>query len=199
MIRILAVIIGVSLLAGCATTEAVVPISYTAAAAEPVQGAGAVKLVVNDGRTIDRKRISTKINSYGVNMGVIRSETDVSDVVRDALKAELEQRGFRIDASGRVMTAEIQRFYNEYESGAFAGTAKGDVELTVTVTEASGAPLFSHPYKGSSEEAVFIANGSNAAESVAKALKDAIDKMFADPEFRQSLTGSGRRVGQRAE
>jgi uncharacterized lipoprotein YajG len=199
VIRIPAVVIGASLLAGCIYSEDVGTIRYDPSpSASRVEGAGAIKLAIVDGRTIDRTRISTKVGGPGMNFAAIRSATDVRDVVRDALAAELELRGFRVGSTDRVMTATIQRFYTDYDRAIVGYTAKGDVELDVTVNQPSGAAPFARSYKGVSESDIFRPNGSNAAEAVASALRDAIDKMFADPEFRQALTGSDRR-GQRAE
>lgn len=149
--------------------------------------AGAVTLVVLDGRTGDRDRISTKINGYGMNMGAVRSTTSVPDVVREAFEAELKQRGFRLGSGGRVITLTINRFYHDFGTS----TAIGDVELAVTVANASGRKLFAGVYQGkdASPPIVFLADGSNAAEFVAAALADALSKMFADPEFRRSLIG----------
>lgn len=190
MIRSLLVLVLASLLAGCALTDDSVTISYRPSDGPRIAEAGAVTLAVVDGRTSDRDRISTKINGYGMNMGAIRSATSVPEVVREALEAELKQRGFRVVSGGRVITATIDRFYNEFNSGAFSGSATSDVELAVTVADPSGTKLFAGVYKGASEATIFIADGSNAAESLAAALKDAIGKMFADPEFRRSLVAA---------
>jgi uncharacterized lipoprotein YajG len=197
MVRISVLVVAAGILAGCVYSEDVVPIHYDpSSGAARIEGAGAVTVAVVDGRSIDRNRISTKINGYGASAAAIRSATDVRDVVRDALTAELEQRGFRIESADRVVTATIRRFYNDYASAVLATAAKADVDLEVTVSQ-PGAALFTQTYDGFSESAFAYPSGSNAAESVAKALRNAIDNMFADPEFVQSLTGGSRRIGQR--
>jgi uncharacterized lipoprotein YajG len=197
MVRIAVLVAAAGILAGCVYSEDVVPIHYDlSSGAARIEGAGAVKVAVVDGRSIDRNRISTKINGYGASGAAIRSATDVRDVVRDALTAELEQRGFHIESADRVLTATIHRFYNDYAKVVLAAAAEADVDLEVTVSQPGAAP-FTHTYKGYSTATFAYPSGSNAAESLAMALKDAIGKMFADPEFVQSLTGSGRRIGQR--
>jgi uncharacterized lipoprotein YajG len=186
--RILAALVLASVLAGCAWTDDAVTIPYKASAAAPIAQAGAVTLVVVDGRTSDRDRISTKVNGYGMNMGAVRSTTSVPDVVREAFEAELKQRGFRLDSGGRVITLTINRFYHDFGTG----TRIDDVVLAVTVADASGSQLFTRVYKGKdpSPALVYLADGSNAAEFVAAALAEAISKMFADPEFRRSLVAA---------
>jgi len=82
----------------------------------------------------------------------------------------------------------VSRFYNQYHFALFAGSADGDVGLAVTVTAPSGRQLYSQHYAGQSSLWIELANGSNAAESVATALKDAIAKMFTDPGFITAVT-----------
>src|SRR5580658_1800365 len=104
MVRISVLVVAAGILAGCVYSEDVVPIHYDpSSGAARIEGAGAVTVAVVDGRSIDRNRISTKINGYGASAAAIRSATDVRDVVRDALTAELEQRGFRIESADRVV------------------------------------------------------------------------------------------------
>ncbi len=178
----------VGMLAGCATVEDTVDIKYIPTTAVEVPNAEPVVLSVVDGRTTDRTRISTKLNGYGMEMAAIRSSREVSEIVREAAVKEFEERGFRVITSGLTVTLTVSRLYNQYSTGFFAGTADGEAELAVSVSDKSGAKLYDHTYKGISKMSVQLANGSNAAESVANALKDAITNMFGDPGFLGVLT-----------
>lgn len=178
-----------SVLTACATVEDTAVISYAAAPATQIPSARPVALGVNDSRTSDRNRISTKINGYGAEMAAIRSSREVPDVVREAIAAELQARGFPLDGAGTPVTVTIDRFYNQFHVGAFNGTAAGEVRLSVAVADRGGAKLFSGSFVGTSETPIMLANGSNAADSVAKALRDACNKMFADPSFVGAITG----------
>ncbi|MDE1148434.1 MAG: YajG family lipoprotein [Azospirillaceae bacterium] len=179
----------VSLLGGCALSEDVATIKYAPTQAEAVAGAKPVGLTVVDGRTADRNRISAKINGFGTEMAAIRSDKDVPSVVKDALTAEFEERGFHVEAHGLAVTVTINQFYNQYGAGLMSGTANGDVNLTVAVADAGGASLFSQAYDGTVKNTIMMANGSNAAESLVGAMNDAVKKMFADPAFVATITG----------
>lgn len=176
-----------ALLAGCAFSEDTPEIKYAPSAASPIAQAQPVGITVIDGRIADRNRISTKINGYGMEAAAIRPANDIVDVVRQALKTEFEQRGFPVDAGGRIVRVTVSRFYNQFHIALFKD-AKGDVDLAVTVTDPNGSQLYSQHYAGRSSLTAVLANGSNAAESVATALRDAISKMFADPSFVASVT-----------
>ncbi|MDG3440964.1 YajG family lipoprotein [Nitrospirillum amazonense] len=189
MIRIVAAFAAVSMLAGCALSEDVATVKYVPTKAEVVADAKPVGLTVVDARTSDRNRISAKINGFGTEMAAIRSDKDVPTIVTDALKVELEARGFHVQAGGRPLTVSINQFYNQYGAGVFSGTANGDVNLTVSVGTGAGAPVFTQTYAGTAKKTILMANGSNAAETVASALNDALAKMFADPAFVATLTG----------
>ncbi len=180
-----------SALAGCATTEDIVQIKYAPTSASRIADARPVALTVVDGRTADRTRISTKINGYGMEMAAIRSAQDVSDVVREAAAKEFQQRGFNIEASGLAVTLTVTRFYNQYSTGLLSGSADGTVDLTVSISDRAGGQIYQNTYAGASNMQIALANGSNAAESVANALNSAFHKMFGDPAFIAVLTKAG--------
>lgn len=188
MIRACILIALVALLGGCATTESSVTVPYAAASPASDIGHGqAIALKTLDARTADRMRISTKINGFGMEMAAIRSARPVTDIVQDALAAEFQARGFHIGAAGCPVTVSVDRFYNQFHTGAFAGTADGTAALMVTVADPTGSKLFSKTYNGVSQETIELANGSNAALAVSAALKDAVNKLFADPSFLRAL------------
>jgi uncharacterized lipoprotein YajG len=187
MFRILTALVSAITLVGCAFSDDVVAIRYEPSGKTEVAQAGLVSVLVDDGRTIDRNRISTKIGGYGEKLGAVRSATPIVDVVRAALQVEFERRGYRVEPGGRTVSATIKRFYNDYTLGVVGGGERGEVELTVAIGDPSGDKLFVQPYAGIWQNQVLMTNASNAAESVALALRDALDKMFADPGFRQAL------------
>jgi uncharacterized lipoprotein YajG len=86
-----------------------------------------------------------------------------------------------------MVSITVDNFYSNYVNGTFPAVAAGDVKLAVTVADGARA-LYSNTYDGRSNGSVLIAAGNNAADSVAKALQDAIGQMFADPAFVSALT-----------
>jgi uncharacterized lipoprotein YajG len=188
MIRSFAAVAMLALLSGCAFTEDSVDIKYIATTASVMADAKPVGLTVIDGRLSDRNRISAKENGYGMEMAPIRSKADITDVVKAALKTEFEERGFHVDGGGRAVSVTITRFYNQFSVGLVSGSAAGAVDLTVTVADAAGKQLYSTAYAGTSTSSILMADGSNAAASIAAALKDASTKTFADPAFVTAVT-----------
>ena len=190
MRKIVTLLVAAWVLAGCALTDDTVAVPYQPSDAARLADAGPVGIAVVDSRTADRNRISTKKNTYGMEMGAIRPERPVSDIVRDALTQEFERRGFHIEPGQRLVTIAVDRFYNDFDIGFWAVTAKGDVQLTVTVADPAGAQLFNRPYAGTSEDSSLAFGSSAAGRTVGEALKDALAKLFADPDFMKALAVS---------
>lgn len=177
-------------LGACATSEDIVPVPYTVSAATATPGAQSIHVTVasNDARTENRARIGAQINGYGMEMAAIRSQAEVTEIVRDAIAAELRQRGYQVGESGSRVNAEIGAFYNDFSTGMLAGKSKADVALTVTVTTASGAEVYRRAIAGQAERSVQLANGGNAAKTLDLALGKALEELMSDPAFVAALT-----------
>ncbi len=183
-------------LAGCAFSEDVARFDYVPNASQPVQGAGPIMLTVTDGRTSFRTRIAMKQNGYGMDGAAIRAPRPVTDIVHDALAAELTQRGFAVAADGRPVGVSVTMFYTFFGTGvpsgsavaslAYSGDAHGQVGLTVQV---AGPHPFSRHYDGVGNATVLLTSGGNAARTLTDGLHDVAAKMFADPEFVAAITG----------
>ncbi len=173
----------------CATSEDVVPIPYTASSAARVAGAESITVSVasTDARTENRARIGAQVNGYGMEMAAIRSETEVTQIVQDAIAAELAQRGYSVGTTGARVNASVETFYNKFTTGLLAGKSTADVALTVTVTGRSGTEVYSRRVAGQAERTVQIANGGNAARTLSEALNTALTELMADPAFTAAL------------
>lgn len=134
-------------LSGCALTTEQVEIGYTQqagvskiASAENV----AVNVQVTDQR-LDRSKVSSKKNGYGMEMAPITTAEDVAVTVRKAIEKELQARGFQLgsDAALVNIAADITHFYNDHKTGFFAGDAVADLNLSVSVKSKNGALLYS--------------------------------------------------------
>lgn len=173
----------------CATSEDVVPVRYAVSAAPRVAGADAitVSVVGTDARTENRARIGVQINGYGMDMAAIRATEEVSDIVRNAIAAELSQRGYRVGDGGARVNASVETFFNDFTTGMLAGKSTADVAMTVTVTGRNGAQTYSRRITGHAERTVQIANGGNAATTLSQALSQATGTLMADPAFTAAL------------
>ena len=192
MLRHLAVLLAAASLAACATSEDIVPITYTPPASARVAGAEAITVTVasTDARTTNRGRIGTQINGFGQDMAAIRAQEDLTVTVRSALSAELSQRGYALGANGIQVNAAVDTFFNRFESGMLSGSSIADVALTVTVADASGRALYRRPVTGHVQRDVALANGERAAESLSMALTQAMSSLFADAAFTAALAGT---------
>lgn len=177
-------------LSACATSEDVVPVPYTVSQAAPVPGAGSIQVTVasTDARTENRARIGAQINGYGMEMAAIRSDTEVTEIVRAAISDELRQRGYAVGEAGSRINASVETFYNDFSVGMFAGKSTGTVAMTITVAGRSGAEVYSRRIEGSAERSVQLANGGNAATSLSQALSAALATLMDDPAFTAALS-----------
>lgn len=173
----------------CATSEDVVPVPYTVSSAARVPGANAITVSVagTDARTENRARIGVQINGYGMDMAAIRATEEVTDIVRNAIAAELGQRGYNVGDGGARVNASVETFFNDFSTGMFAGKSTANVVMTVTVTSRSGAEVYSRRVSGEAERTVQIANGGNAATTLSQALSKALASLMEDPAFTAAL------------
>lgn len=176
-------------LSACATSEDIVPVPYTVRDAAAVPGAESIQVTVasTDTRTENRARIGAQINGYGMEMAAIRSEIEVTEIVRGAIAAELAQRGYRVGDAGARVNAEVKTFYNDFSVGMFAGKSTADVALTVVVQDRNGAEVYRRDIAGQAERSVQLANGGNAATTLSQALGKAMETLMADPAFTAAL------------
>ena len=196
--RIVAAVACVVALSGCATIEDVVPVPYTAQGGTQ-SGAGIkVTAAVVDGRTLDRARISTKINGFGQELAAIRSDRDVTAIVKDAFEAELRSRGYSLAPGGPSVTISVKRFYSKFKQGVFSGEADADVQLSATVALPDGTKRYERDIAVTGvESGVQLASGSNAAASLSDGMKKAFATIFADESFLAALRGQGAPVAAR--
>jgi uncharacterized lipoprotein len=185
-------------LSGCATVEDIVPVPYTAQGGTQ-SGAGIkVSTAVVDARTLDRARISTKINGFGQELAAIRSNRDVTAIVKDAFEAELRSRGYALESGGPIATISVKRFYSSFKQGVFSGEADADVQLSAAVASPDGTVRYQRDIMVTGvESGIQLANGTNAAASLSDGLKKAFAAIFSDESFLASLRTQGVPVAAR--
>jgi uncharacterized lipoprotein len=184
------------LVAGCASTTDRIRIDYLADPS-PARIPGAqttmVEVEVTDSRR-QRDRVSAKKNAYGQERGAIVAEEDVPTTVRQAIEAELGNRGFILAAPGVGIVVELQRFWNDFELGFWSGTASAEVSLIVQVKRRDGAIAFVRAVRGRGVEPhVQINGGHNAKAALDRALKDAVGPLMSDEAFLAAVVRAGRR------
>lgn len=178
-------------LTGCALTPATESLNYQAqTGVAHVAHAENVTLSVMTTDSRADKVIGNKKNGFGMKMADINADTPVNVIVNHAFEQELTSRGFRISPnSGIKVTADVTKFYNEFQAGLFTGYANGETNITVVVSN-NGNTTYNKNINGKSHMPVQLATGSNAKESVENALADAMKNLFNDKEFIAALTSA---------
>jgi uncharacterized lipoprotein YajG len=183
-------VLAAALLSACALSEDKVPVDYIPnAGVTPVAGAGMVSLTVTgaDGRSQYADRIGTKKNGYGMEMARIVASNDVVEVVRGGVERELKAQGYAVGSGGLSITVELQNFYNNFRLGLVHGSAVADVALAIKVRNAAGGLVYSQLYDATFSTDVMMASGTNARESLQKALTVATKKIVDDKALQEAL------------
>ena len=189
---VLACSVAVASLSGCALTTEQIELNYTQqAGVAKIAGAEnvSVNVQVTDQR-LDKSRVSSKKNGYGMEMAPITAAEDVAVTVRKAIEKELQARGFQLGSDMALVrvAADVTRFYNDHKMGFFAGDAVADLNLSVIVKSKSGQLLFSKQIIAQGKEAnTQLASGNNARIALERALENGMKVLFEDPGFLSSL------------
>lgn len=178
----------------CALTEDIVDLNY-----DPMKDPASIgadnkgfNLQVADERGEYKGRIGAKVNGFGAEMADIKSTVPVREVLFNAIKTEMEARGLVVsaDAASNVDII-ITALHNNFQVGAFSGTARGITAFTVAVKNTAGDTL----YEGAVSEVnlydgIQLASGENAGIAIEGALQKAVAALFNDPKFIAALVSA---------
>ena len=184
--------VAVANLSGCALTTEQIELNYTQqAGVAKVAGAEnvSVNVQVADQR-LDKSKVSSKKNGFGMEMAPITAAEDVAVTVRKAIEKELQARGFQLgsDAALVKVAADVTRFYNDHKMGFFAGDAVADLNLSVSVKSKDGALLYAKQIVAQGKEAnTQLATGNNARIALERALENGMKTLFEDQAFLSAL------------
>ncbi len=179
---------------GCALTKDYVVLSYDPQTnVEKIKGADAVQVRVefSDVRMV-KDRVSCKKNGYGMEMAPIIAQNNAAQTVKNAIEAELKNRGFHLTEGSVLVLAELNKYYNDFKLGFWSGRAVAEVVMNVQVKKPDRSILYSKMIAGESSHTVQLASGKNAKIALDGALKDAISKLFGDPLFIDSILEASR-------
>lgn len=185
-------------LSGCALTTERIQLQYAPpAGVTQVEGASAVTVAVEvkDSR-LDKTKVSSKKNAYGMETAPIVASEDVDVTVRRAIESELKARGFALgDGASVTITGDITRFYNDHKMGFWSGDAIADFSMSVLVVSKTSALLYSRQIVAQGTEPnTQLATGNNAMLALNQALANGIRELFGDPAFLAALTGTAPRA-----
>lgn len=182
-------------LSGCALTNEQIELQYNQQqGVSQITGANnvSVSVQVADQRQ-DKSKVSTKKNSFGMEMAPIVVTEDVAVTVRTAIEQELRARGFQLasDAALIQIAADITRFYNDHKIGFFAGDAVADLNMSVTVKSKKGDLLYMRQVVAQGVEPnTQLMTGDNARLALNRALENGMKALFEDQAFLSALMAS---------
>ncbi len=184
-------LLSISLLTGCALTTAQIPLSYIPQCnVSKLSGTEniTVTVVVHDQRD-NKNSVGAKKNGFGMDMAPIVATNDVTTLFKSAIETELINRGFKLGTSNVVsVVAELNKFYNDFKVGFWAGDAVAEVTMNILIKNQNGEITYSKIISGNGKEPnIQLASGENAMLALNAALKDALDKMFNDSDFTVTL------------
>ena len=183
------------LIHGCALTTDHITIIY-----EPQGGvaklAGAENVTVSvdifDIRS-DKTRVSSKKNAYGMEMAAIIAENNVPQTLSNAIQTELVNRGFVIGNGPARLLVDLQKYYNDFKTGFWSGTAVAELLMSVQVKDPDANIVFAKLVTGDgSLPGIQLASGENAKVALESALSDGIAKLFNDKSYIDALFRAAR-------
>lgn len=176
----------VCLVTGCMVTRDLIRLDYAPLSkSEAIKDAGAITVEIN---AVDVRRNAANIGKKVKELywsGVIVVENDLAKLVVRALDTEISRRGFSIGPGHVRVSAEINKFFNEF-SGV-PQEAVGEVILTVRVKKADGTEIHSTQVKGASYVRSDRRTGKYAKIALETALNHAMRQLMSDPSFIDAL------------
>jgi hypothetical protein len=175
--------------AGCASHHAAVDVRY------PESGINRAMLATVAGRRVevapvaDRRPDTTRIGTSPATGQQILTARPLTDVVREALTAELARNGHGV-AGGRdaVLASSIDDFWLDAVAGYRTTQYVGKVALTVALLDGrTGQPLASRVYVGVKRREVEEPSESAEREVMDAALARAMHDLATDPELVQAF------------
>lgn len=189
--KLLAPLLAVFILSGCAMTVDKIDVPYQGVAnITVVEGAEnvAVTITHEDKRTVYKDRVGAKKNGYGMEMAEIIPTNDLAQTIADAIAFELESEGFKVDAGGKVVNVQLVRLYNDFKMGFWSGSAVADGLVNIQVYNGDNELVYSHSYEGGGvEEGIQLASGENARAALIKAMADIVSKVVQDSQLHSAL------------
>jgi len=183
------------LLPGCALTTDHVILEYKSpGVATQIDGASEVRVFVDlfDIRGM-KDRVSVKKNGYGMEMAPIVSETSIPVLLTKAIESELVARGFALGEGSVRLFVELQKFYNDFKTGFWSGSAVAELIINTQVKTPSGEIVYSKLTVGNGNvPSIQLMTGENAKTALEDALTDGMRKLFSDRAMLDAIVQASR-------
>jgi len=160
-------------------------ISYTPEnLVQPVKGAGAVRITVNDLRADQDKVGNTTGMVLKAGNGVITTAESVKAIVKTAMESELRNRGFTLSGGTASVKIDVSQFDVQHVvvmNQLFllkSYNSQAKVMIHVEVTGAGDKHLYSRLVFGQNDS-----DRNSDEQTLDLALQTALQDLFADPNF----------------
>ena len=177
-------IVGVS---GCLLAPMSAPITYTPASnVAPVSGASSVHVhVVGEDQRADKNTVGEYLQQ------TISTTTNVGDTARDAVRSELQARGFVIDnRPGSIeVRVQVQRMNGHFFSTLIYSSYTADMTMHVEVERPGKGVVYSQSFDVTDtfRPSVFGSVSDDFGNALSGALQQGVTKLFEDPAFIAAL------------
>jgi uncharacterized lipoprotein YajG len=182
-------------LTGCAFTPEYVKLNVTPSSnAQKISGADQVNITVEvtDSRP-DKAKVAAKGDGYGQEAAPFLVKEDVAVMVKDAISAELKNRGFKLENGKATLGIEITHLYAKTEIGFWSGSMHGAASLAIQVKTADGNIKFIKTISGEATKKGLQMISATAVENALDgALADTIAKLMADESFIKALLDTAK-------
>lgn len=132
--------------------------------------------------------VGTLLSNRGWKLGTLRIGQFVTDTYREAVVLDLERAGFRIEKGCRQkVVIEIEDIQTTFLYEAFRPVSHASATIQVSVLY-DDIPFFTKKYRGASKNTYFITGKKIAARNAIDSLQKALQNVFIDPEFLQTIT-----------
>ncbi len=195
------IVLLILLTGGCAYISEKAPIGYGPRTfSSPIAGVNRVRVrvVVMDERSDKSDKVSHKSevlsDPSSKETAMITATRSVPMTVCRALERELENSGYILGTGGAVVQVKLERFYNEWVTGFFFGSAVANFRMTVTVLsdKDTAKQFYVTSINGTGiHKNCQLASGANAGMALTSALTQGMHRLMGDSRFSASIMEAG--------
>lgn len=174
---------------GCAPKKGFVTLEYMSAPrVTRIPGAEKMHLTVKvtDARSV-QDRVSATKTLQGTEVAPIISRNDVTELVDEALRAELRNRGFHSDGGAVTLEIEIREFYNDFRTGFWYRQAKARSSFMVRIRDAEQNIRYAKRMGNEFTRPVFLSSAKQAKIALETVLRDTMEALFSDGTLYDAL------------
>lgn len=134
------------------------------------------------------REVGETIASFGIKTADTVTLSDIPATLKSAFESELKNRGFVEGADGDAVIVRLGYFRNVFVERSFVFEANASMDLEVSIVSAGGAIPYRKYITGSAHRTFAVASGGNEQQMLEAAMRDAVSRVFNDPDFNSTLS-----------